>query len=134
MRLINNCLIVFCILPSLFACKNQIPVEKIKESSQISRVFIDSYRQLAWLLKDTGVVGGSEFIKILINNGFRPILSKAPLTDVLKIANTNDVLFLTVSKYQTYQPEEIDGVFEFIYQGGNFVIIGEHEDVYNVSS
>ncbi len=126
--------IVFLIVPLLYTCKNEIPIRASKESSQISRIFIDSYRQLAWLLKDTGVVGGSEFIRILIKNGFRPILSKAPLTDVLKIANTNDILFLTVSKYQTYQPKEIDGVFEFIYKGGNLLILGEHEDVYNVSS
>lgn len=97
-------------------------------------VAIDLHRQAPWLLADTGALGHSELRRELLAAGLRPVGETRPLDRVVPELDPADLLFLSVSKYQSYATGEIAAVASFVENGGKVLLFGEHDDVYGVSS
>lgn len=57
-----------------------------------------------------------------------------PLDRATADLDRDDLLFLSVSKYQAYATAEIAACAAFVARGGKMLVCGEHDDVYRVSS
>ncbi|MFX0136028.1 MAG: hypothetical protein ACFFDN_20470 [Candidatus Hodarchaeota archaeon] len=100
---------------------------------EVNIIFDTSHHQV-WSTWDTGFIGYSDLVILLMKNSFRVSASTRFLNETILSLNNNDILVLNVGYYQTYTDQEITLIVQFVSEGGGLLILGEHENAFEVST
>ncbi|NVM03634.1 MAG: hypothetical protein HWN67_14990, partial [Candidatus Helarchaeota archaeon] len=69
----------------------------------------------------------------LMNNNFRVSASTRFLNETIPSLNKSDILVLNGGNYKNYTNQEVNLIVQFVNQGGSIFVLGEHDNVWNMS-
>jgi len=98
----------------------------------VSVVFDSSLGQLGSIW-DTGIVGLSDLAILLMNNSFSVSESRKFLNETISFMKNGDILVLSIGNFTPYTDQEVDLIVDFVEDGGNIFVIGEHDNYRNTA-
>ena len=109
-----------------------------EENERVSPLaYYDESHSNVWGLWDSGYYGFSEFALVWESKQIPILPNTKPLDELIhsfpKEVLPHRLLVLNVAKFQRYTQSEIEVVHEFVKEGGNLFVFGEHDNMYQSS-
>ncbi len=103
------------------------------EIAQRPLILFDAFKEQVWSIKDTGFAGYSSLNLFLKNLGYRTEENHRPYEEALAGLGPGTLLVIGVAMEAEFTEDEIESILDFVYRGGNILVIAEHENKYNSS-